>query len=269
MISAGTIAAYLTLDISKFNRSISEAMQMLTRLTGSGELGRSVVERLGTTAGTTAGIFSGTLSAAFRDSAERLHTAAQSYVTSMSDASVRVSEKADAAKQSLLSIGDAAGDVRLKSQQVASAFKSPLENLDTSAYNIMSNVGLGLSRGLSDKKSLIVSAAKSIADSVTGTLKSVLRIASPSKVMRQIGEQTVQGLALGLASGVSEVGHSADTLARTITDRPYQTASQSGAQADIASIAGRLEQMIALLSGSEQVMQVDGRTFARLIREYS
>lgn len=269
LISAGTIAAYLALDTTKFNRSISEAMDLLKSLFASGKTGQSAFSALGNAANGAAEVFTGTLAGAFSKSAQGLREAAQSYALSMSDASVRVSEKASATKKSLLSIGESASGVRQGSAQIAEAVKSPLKSLDTSAYSIMSNVGLGLNRGLADKKSLIVSTAGSIAGSVVSTLKSALKIASPSKVMKKIGEQTVQGLAIGLNSGVADIGRSAEAMANSITERQYSAVPAVTAQTETASLAGRLDQLIALLSNSEQVMQVDGRAFARLIREYT
>jgi len=195
--------------------------------------------------------------------------AARSYVLSMSDVSVSVTGKANQVKNSLLSIGSSAPAVREKSQAVAKAVKEPFSTLGSSAYSIMSNVGSSLNRGLADKKATIIATAKNIANSVSKTIKTVLKIASPSKVMRQIGEQTAQGLAIGIGAGVHDVGNSADTLARTISDRTYSADIHTGGQSDMSGIASRLDMLISLMQSGQQVMNVDGRVFARLIKEYS
>jgi len=268
LISAGTIAAYLELDTKQFNRGLGEAMQRLIQFAQSGSLGQAAMVMLGHSAGSTANMLNGSFIGAVGESTRKFWKSAQSYIASMSGVSYNVAVKAGETRKSLLSIGDNTGEVAAKSRAVAAAIKAPFQSLSSSAYTVMSNVGAGLNRGLADKRSLILSTAKNIANSVVGTLRSVLKIASPSKVMRQIGEYTAQGLAIGIETSVPDVERSAQALARSITDRRYAP-SGTGGQGDVLSLAGRLDSLISLLSDSEQVMMVDGRAFARLIREYS
>ncbi len=255
------------LDTSKFNRSIKDALGMIKKFSQSGSDGSEALKTMSSVIGVTAGAMSGKLMGSFRECTSGLRTVVQNIALSMNDASVKVNEKVTAVKGSLLSIDTCAGAVSEKSRSVANAIKAPFAGLDSTAYGIMSNVGDSLSKGLEAKRGIIISTAKSIADAVTGTLKKALKIASPSKVMKQIGEQTVQGLNIGLVSGRKEIARSAEAMAGAVTGAAYTKSAAAGN--DISALAGKLDRLIAIAAGGEQVMQVDGRAFARLIREYS
>ena len=134
----------------------------------------------------------------------------------------------------------------------------------------MSNVGQGLINGLNARRGQIIATAKGIANAAISTLRSVLRIASPSKVMRTIGEQTAQGFALGLGDMQPDIVRRAGMMANAVAGQNYAYAEGGLRSGDgMSALADRIDSLISLLSGGEQVMQVDGRAFARLIREYS
>lgn len=270
MISAGTIAAYLTLDAANFNRGIGEALALLGNLCAAGIQNSGVLGSLGEAAGRTAGWFAGSLVGSLRDAVSGFRNTESAVSGTTAVMNQRVLSTAQSIESRILAFGNIAASAEQKSKSVAQAIESPLNQLKSSAYSIMSNVGSSLNSGLAAKKSAILSTAASIANSVTHTLKSVLRIASPSKVMRKIGEQTAEGLALGLDDMRPEVAKNAGLLAGAVSSRSYAagTASAVGGES-LSSLADRLDALISLLSGSEQTMQVDGRVFARLIKEYS
>jgi uncharacterized membrane-anchored protein YhcB (DUF1043 family) len=67
------------------------------------------------------------------------------------------------------------------------------------------DIGRGLVAGLEAAKDWVINKIQEIADVIPGWVKKRLGIASPSKVMAQIGQWTVQGMAKGLADGAPGV----------------------------------------------------------------
>jgi hypothetical protein len=91
-------------------------------------------------------------------------------------------------------------------QSFAAEFISVIASLPSRAYavgvQIMSGLGGGLTAGLTR----VLGIARDIADSVSGTIREALDIRSPSRVMREIGVDTVEGFILGIKDKFSEVG---------------------------------------------------------------
>lgn len=75
--------------------------------------------------------------------------------------------------------------------------------------------GSGFAEGLEDRRWSVMSTARSIAAGVTGTIKSALRIHSPSRVMKDLGEFTGEGFEVGLESKLSSVKNLTKKLAES------------------------------------------------------
>lgn len=71
----------------------------------------------------------------------------------------------------------------------------------------------GLINGITSKIEDVKNAVKDIAGSITGKIKDILNIHSPSRVMAQLGVFTSQGLAEGMLDGARYVDKASDTLA--------------------------------------------------------
>lgn len=71
----------------------------------------------------------------------------------------------------------------------------------------------GLINGITSKIEDVKSAVKDIAGSITGKIKDILNIHSPSRVMAQLGVFTSQGLAEGMLDGARYVDKASETLA--------------------------------------------------------
>lgn len=231
----------------------------------------SVMGELNTKLSAVAAVLAGRFITSLNGSGEGIRSFASLAVTALSGASAFIGTSAGDIIGSILSIGNCAPEAGAKSGSVAESIKAPFLALKTSAFSIMSNVGQGLINGLNSKKPFLVSAAKSMANITVNTMKSILRIASPSKVMRSIGEQTAQGFALGIDGMQSSIIRSAGVMAGSVTGYSYASgAGNAHAGDNLSSLTSRLDTLISMLSeGGEQVMQVDGRAFARLVREYS
>ena len=71
----------------------------------------------------------------------------------------------------------------------------------------------GLVKGIKGKIEDVKNAVKDIAGSITGKIKDILNIHSPSRVMAQLGVFTSQGLADGMLDGARYVDKASETLA--------------------------------------------------------
>lgn len=271
MTTAGTIAASLTLDISEFNRGILEAMRLMLGLSEAGLGSTTVLGQLSEIIGVAAGLLSKQLVNSLESSNNGFGNFSLNVIKLMAGTAFSIGQSIDKIISEIFSIENSAPAAAQKSEVIADSIKRPFQSLEGSAYSIMSNVGQGFANGLNAKKSLIISTASGIANSAIKTLKSVLRIASPSKVMRTIGEQTAQGFALGIGDMQGDIARSAGMMADAVTGQRRAAGERAGAGGDsFSALTGRLDALISLLSsGGEQVMQVDGRAFARLVREYS
>jgi phage-related protein len=75
---------------------------------------------------------------------------------------------------------------------------STLSSLGSRLYTAGANAMKGFLNGLGDMAGAVIGKAKSIADQVISTISGALRIGSPSKVMEQIGQWTMEGFVNGM-----------------------------------------------------------------------
>ena len=102
---------------------------------------------------------------------------------------------------------------RSGSTQIASAFSGLRGQLYTAGLFAMS----GLSSGISAGAGGALSAARRVANSVSSTIRSALKIHSPSRVMIAIGEFVSEGLANGILSAGKLVDKASSKLAELAT----------------------------------------------------
>lgn len=98
-----------------------------------------------------------------------------------------------------------------KIQQVKDNVINPLKEIDL--MQIGKDIVQGFIDGIKSKVTAVADAAKEMADAVTGKIKSILNIQSPSRVMREIGDDTGTGMAIGIegtkernAKAMAEIG---------------------------------------------------------------
>ncbi len=72
------------------------------------------------------------------------------------------------------------------------------KNLGTRLYTAGRNAMQGFLKGIADMAEAILAKAQGIANNVISTITSALKIGSPSKVMEQIGQWTIQGFVNGM-----------------------------------------------------------------------
>ncbi|MCL2486728.1 MAG: hypothetical protein FWE86_03920 [Oscillospiraceae bacterium] len=256
MINAGTIAAYLTLSTSDFNKGVGDAINQLSGLQMFSKLGASAI---GILQGSMFGITGGGL---------------LSFITGMSSARTGTSALLNAVgglSGGLLKFGPA---VSTAAGIIASGILAPLNAVSGSARGAMVSAGDGMISGLNARKPSILATAKSIADSVASTIRSALKIQSPSQVMRELGEYAGQGLELGLADTRAAVGGQAASLAGSLVSSARGGLGPASHNAPFGGdgayrLADRIDALCSMLERADSVMQVDGRAFGRLVREYS
>ena len=84
-----------------------------------------------------------------------------------------------------------------------------IQNFFSNAGSLLVGAGAdivrGLINGLRSQLGALRAAAQSVADSVSGSVKDFLGIRSPSKVMMEAGEDTMEGFRIGIASAVPDL----------------------------------------------------------------
>jgi phage-related minor tail protein len=85
----------------------------------------------------------------------------------------------------------------------------------------------GLINGIKAKISAVTDAVKHIGSTITGKIKSILGIGSPSKVMMEMGEWTGEGFAMGIDSMAKDAANAASGMAQGVAGaaKPQGTAS--------------------------------------------
>ena len=102
------------------------------------------------------------------------------------------------------------------------------ETLPESARIIGENTAISLGNGINEKADVAIKAAETLAAAVASVMAGALKISSPSKVMRQMGEFVSEGFAEGIESGFGRVSDAVDSMARVATSIPDRTGGGYG-----------------------------------------
>ena len=118
------------------------------------------------------------------------------------------------------------------------------ESLDT----IGGNAAIGFANGINAKASIAIAAAQAMAAAVQAAITGALAIASPSRVMMELGSYVGQGFAEGIESQIGLVNQAAERMASAVEIEPNvggRTGSGQGGMIDVT-----------LMIGSEQLTEV-------------
>src|SRR5690625_5033494 len=143
----------------------------------------------------------------------------------------------------------------------------------------------GLQKGLDAGRNRVLSTARNIANSVTNTIKSALRIQSPSRVLMEIGKWTSQGLADGIEDYAYLVDKASDMLAESAIpdvgniDMSYVTPdgitarSLAGAVSGTVDVNNRDDRLINAIRALERRLTdlevvMDGEQVGRIVRPH-
>ncbi|OAT74563.1 phage tail tape measure protein [Parageobacillus thermoglucosidasius] len=111
-------------------------------------------------------------------------------------------------------VSNAFSAMRNAVSSIMSGIKSTITSMWNSAvsflkgidlYSIGKNIIQGLARGISSMASAVVEKVKSIANSVTKTIRNILDIHSPSRETEKLGKYTTEGFAKGIESKKKDV----------------------------------------------------------------
>lgn len=275
MINAGTVAAYLTLDTSSFDSGINSAMMSISSFNAGSVLIKEAVNGIKSVLDSLGRFFSSGF-------AMPAAAAAASFTSMWSG----ISSVVGTSKVPIVSVCSG----------IVSSASSALSRLPSAARGIMVQTGQGMVSGLASTQSSIIAKAQSIANTVAAKMRSALGIHSPSRVMREIGRFTVEGMALGMSDNTDKIREQAAAAAnlaidamQTVPTRINYTTSQilmdsaksdgaeqfcgsglnSGSAGELSAIADKLDRCIRLISQQSSALEIDGRSFGRLVREYS
>ena len=106
---------------------------------------------------------------------------------------------------------------------VIGTIKNAFTSLPSQMMSIGKNIIDGLINGIKSKVSGVVNAVKDIGSKITGKVKSILGIASPSRVMKAYGAYTSEGLAIG----IKEKGKLASDAMENVVDDVIDKTDQS------------------------------------------
>lgn len=99
--------------------------------------------------------------------------------------------------------------------RIATNVVDPINGIGGRVYPLGVNVAYSLAKGITDNIKYVADVASALANSIPHSIKGQLIISSPSKVMYEIGQQTVQGL----IDGVSDASKTlADVVSGAVDD---------------------------------------------------
>ena len=170
----------------------------------------SAFSRLGSSANMMASITSQSvtrMTVAFQSGMTSIRAIVTSGMSAISSSAVSGMARFNSAISS--GISRAAATARSGSSQISSAFNS----LNGQLYSAGLFAMAGLSSGISSGAGRAIAAARSVANSVSSTIRTALKIHSPSRVMVAIGEYITQGLAKGIMASSKLVDKASGKLA--------------------------------------------------------
>ena len=261
MIKAGTVAAYLTLDMSDFAKGIAAAGLLLTKFAQSQS---GLLDGVGKTIGGFGKTVVGKLEGVVKSVSSSATIASMPAV---------LSAKGAAAVQGWIS--GMTGKKNAAVSAAGSLMKSVASAADAVSFAwVGHNIVSGIVSGINAKKAGLMTTAKNLASSVSQTIRSALKINSPSRVMMEIGVFTAQGMEIGLRRGAQELYETASTVSRETAEvlagastRRYTTGEPyQWKHAD--DRIGALVDAIERLADAQSTVEIDGRSFGRLVREY-
>ena len=135
------------------------------------------------------------------------------------------------------------------------------------------NVVSGILSGLNDKAPSLMIRARNLATGIAGVIGGALRINSPSKVMIPMGEAVAEGMEVGLLNGAGSLYETASAIsletAETLGSISTRGMNLSGVHStNYGDRLDRLLDAVEKLADSQTTMEIDGRPFGRLVREY-
>lgn len=112
-------------------------------------------------------------------------------------------------------------EVKSKVQEAWNNVKSYLQGINL--FSIGANIIKGLVNGIKSMAGSVVSAAKNVVGNAISAAKSLLKIHSPSRVFKGIGQYTGEGLVIGMNNMKSAVSKASSNMAKAAMIEPQRT----------------------------------------------
>lgn len=166
-------------------------------------------------------------------------------------------------------ISSGMNSARVKTISGSNNIAAVVEKLDDKFYNSGYYASVGLAKGIRAGSGQAIAAANRLANSVHSTINAALKIHSPSRVTRESGGFTAEGMALGMLDKLSMVQKASDKIAMAAvpTGEISRMATSAGKYVVDTSqtYAGDVN---ATYSFAIPVM-IDGREFAKATATYT
>lgn len=127
-------------------------------------------------------------------------------------------------------INSKAGAVSSAANRIASAARSPVSRVNLYSYGV--HAGAGFANGISSQYWRVYNAAARLASAASSAVRRNLRIHSPSRVMMELADYTVQGFINPIADGEDSAYKAASGLAKGALDGVKGLANQFGSIVD-------------------------------------
>lgn len=157
---------------------------------------------------------------------------------------------------------------------IATESASAFDGLDAEMHASGANAMQGFADGIYAGSSAALSAAQSVASQVAATINSALDIHSPSRVTRESGENTSDGLALGMMDRIRNVVSSARKVAQTAAEN-LQIRSQQSFDLAFAGGGYSMQTATSLTNQPQQrplyvtvVSELDGKVISKETAPY-
>lgn len=114
-------------------------------------------------------------------------------------------------------------------------------SLNQSMNTIGGNASAGLASGINARAGEAIAAAQVLATAVADTIRSALQIASPSRIMMQLGGYVTEGFAEGIESQLGLVNRAAERMADSVNVNPSvggASGSRNGGMIDVTLMIG-------------------------------
>ena len=165
-----------------------------------------------------------------------------------------------------------------KRENARSSVKGIMDNMLAAAGSVSftgigGNVVSGILRGINEKAPSLMVRATSLAAGIAETIRTALHVNSPSKVMIPMGQAVAEGMEVGLIRGAGSLYRTASAISLETADAlgdislPSQGYSALSPAGDRIDRLERILEAVEKLADSPTTMEIDGRSFGRLVRE--
>ena len=162
------------------------------------------------------------------------------------------------------------GEFISNAASAASGFASNLigglSGIPGQVYSIGSNIVQGIANGITGAASTVVSAITGAVGDAISAAKSLLGIASPSKLFKKFGRYTMEGFAIGIDQNADMPVSSMEAVVGSIESAAQASASLSASRkASGAELTSETNSLLRQLLAKDNGLYIDGKAVAKAI----